>query len=50
MPQIDDLDNPPTFNKHEWLGKNKIYSPKNLPYFVVDTCTAETLYSALEAS
>ena len=39
MPNIDDLDNSPTFNKHEWLGQNKIYSPKNLPYFVVDACT-----------
>ncbi|KAF7970334.1 hypothetical protein HWV62_24362 [Athelia sp. TMB] len=39
MPQIGDLDNPPTFNKQEWIGQKKIYSQKNLPYFVVDACT-----------
>lgn len=39
MTSIDDLDDPPAFNKHEWLRKDKIYSPSALPYFVVEACT-----------
>ena len=36
---IIDLDEPPTFRREEWIGQNKAYSRKDLPYFVIDACT-----------
>ena len=36
---IIDLDEPPTFRREEWIGQNKVYSRKDLPYFVIDACT-----------
>ncbi|KAF7972493.1 hypothetical protein HWV62_17856 [Athelia sp. TMB] len=43
MAEIHDLVNPPTFHKHEWIGCNKIYSLKTLPYFVVEACSQALL-------
>jgi hypothetical protein len=40
MENIDDIDEPPIFHRHEWIGRKNIYSRKELPLFVLDACDA----------
>jgi len=36
---IINFDEPSTFHREEWIGQNKVYSCKDLAYFVIDACT-----------
>jgi hypothetical protein len=47
---IIDLDKPPTFRREEWIGQNKVYSRKDLPYFVIDACNPITRNDQVSSS
>ena len=38
MDTIIDIDKPPIFRREEWIGKQKTYSQKDPPLFIINAC------------